>query len=356
MPAGRPVESRCPNVLIVGDFAFPYGTGASSRVFNYARGLQAAGARVKVLCVEPGGRGDATLNNAARGDYRGVPFEYTYGRTTRPSSATHRRFLKLAKWPRFIVEVRRCASEVGSLDAMLVYSRSLPWIAVAWLSCRLLGATLLHEDCELPFVWKAETPATRAKRWLYHHIVFRAFDGCLVISTYLERYCRSHLRASAGTLLVPILVDVDDVAAHEDAEAPGATSEGDRIAYCGYMNHPEVRTAVEAFAVVAKDFPGLSLQLIGGALRPDAVPELEEHIRLLGLASRVELVGKVSRDELFRLFAAAHPLASQGGRPRSRRRAFPRRWRSTWRAARRSSRPPSATSRCTFATVSTPTS
>ena len=56
MQPARPVASRRPNVLIVGDFSFPYGTGASSRVFNYARGLQAAGARVKVICVEPTGR------------------------------------------------------------------------------------------------------------------------------------------------------------------------------------------------------------------------------------------------------------------------------------------------------------
>jgi len=91
---------------------------------------------------------------------------------------------------------------------MLVYSRSMPWIAIAWLLCRVCGATLLHEDCELPFVWDAETPAIRVKRWLYQHVAFRAFDGCLVISTYLEAYCRRYLRPGAGTLLVPILVDV----------------------------------------------------------------------------------------------------------------------------------------------------
>ena len=56
MRPARPAAPRRPNVLIVGDFSFPYGTGASSRVFNYARGLQAAGARVKVICVEPTGR------------------------------------------------------------------------------------------------------------------------------------------------------------------------------------------------------------------------------------------------------------------------------------------------------------
>ena len=170
-----------------------------------------------------------TLNVAARGDYRGVPFEYTYGRTTRPSSFAHRRVLKLAKWPRFALGARRWASEMGGLDAMLVYSRSLPWIAVAWLTCRLLHSTLVHEDCELPFVWKAEMPSMRLKRWLYQRVAFSAFDGCLVISTYLDRYCRRYLRPGAGTLLVPILVDVAEVALDSDE----AGQLDDCIAYCG---------------------------------------------------------------------------------------------------------------------------
>jgi len=286
------------------DFGFPHGSGGSSRAFSYARGLQAAGARVKVICVEPSGQGSVTLNKAARGDYRGVPFEYTYGRTTRPSSAAYRRVLKLAKWPRFMLAVRRWASDVGGLDAMLVYSRSLPWIAAAWLMCRLLGATLLHEDCELPFVWQAETTSVLVKRWLYHHVAFKAFDGCLVISTYLQAYCRPYLRRGAGTLLVPILVDAADVAPDIDEEP----EPHDRLAYCGYMNHPEVEAVLAAFARLADDFPGLSLQLIGGSLRPEAIPALLAGIQKLGLAARVELAGRVDRDDLFTLLRGARIL------------------------------------------------
>lgn len=293
--------TRRPSVLIAVDFGFPQGSGGSSRAFNYARGLQTAGARVKVLCVEPVGPSSATLNDAVRGDYRGVPFEYTYGRTTRPSSLVHRRLLKLAKWPRFALAVRRFAADAEGLDALLVYSRSLAWIAAAWLVCRFLGATLLHEDCELPFVWQAETSALRRKRWLYHQVAFKAFDGCLVISTYLEAYCGRYLRRGARTLLVPILVDVADV-------APGEEDDGepdDRLAYCGYMNHPEVRAVVAAFADVAPDFPDLRLQLIGGSLRPEAVPALRAHLGEIGLADRVDLAGRVGREDLFRLLRGA---------------------------------------------------
>lgn len=305
MQPERSVASRRPTVLIVGDFSFPYGRGASSRVFNYARGLQAAGARVKVICVEPAGRVDG-LNVVARGAYKGVPFEYTYGRTTRPSSAVWRQVLRLAKWPRFAVEVRRCAAAVDGLDAVLVYSRSLSWIALAWLSCRLLGATLLHEDCELPFVWKAETSSTRTKRWLLQHVAFKGFDGCLVISTYLDAYCRRYLRPGARTLLVPILVDVADVTPAgllvDDDEAVSTfptAGAGGRVAFAGSLDHAEVNDLLTGFAVIAAEFPGVDLELLGAARKKASLDAIHAQIAQLGLDGRVLLPGAVPREELF---------------------------------------------------------
>jgi len=312
MQAARPGTPRHPNVLIVGDFGFPYGTGASSRVFNYAKGLQAAGARVKVLCVEPSGRRDATLNVATRGEYRGVPFEYTYGRSARPSSSAYRQALKLAKWPRFVAAARSWASGTGGLDAMLVYTRSLPWIAAAWLSCRVLGATLLHEECELPFVWKADTPATRRKRWLYQNVAFKAFDGCLVISTYLDAYCRRYLRPGAGTLLVPILVDVTDVApddrgAGETGGAPAAA--GGNIAFAGSLDHREVNDLIAAFAAVVAAFPEVRLEVIGEAKRAASLTALRAQVDELGLSGRVDFPGALPREQLFERLCAARVLA-----------------------------------------------
>jgi glycosyltransferase involved in cell wall biosynthesis len=319
MQPERSVASRRPTVLIVGDFSFPYGRGASSRVFNYARGLQAAGARVKVICVEPAGRVDG-LNVAARGAYKGVPFEYTYGRTTRPSSAVWRQVLRLAKWPRFAAEVRRCAATVDGLDAVLVYSRSLPWIALAWLCCRRLGATLLHEDCELPFVWKVDTSRTRVRRWLYHRVVFRAFDGCLVISTYLDDYCRRYLRPGAGTLLVPILVDVADVSSDEPgrsetsgpmAPAAGAAvspATGGSVLFAGSLDHPEVDDLLAAFAVAAAAFPDVRLEVLGAARRAASLPHLRARVDELGLAGRVEFPGALPREQLFERLSAARVL------------------------------------------------
>ena len=149
-----------------------------------------------------------------------------------------------------------------------------------------------------------ESRATQAKRWLYEHVAFRAFDGSLVISTYLRDYCVRHLRAEARALLVPILVDVSEFAPDGDE----GSEIGDRIAYCGYLNQPEVRSVIESFAALAPDFPELELLLIGGARRPEAVPAVWELAGRLGVADRVRTTGKVKREDMPALLRSARVL------------------------------------------------
>ena len=115
--------------------------------------------------------------------------------------------------------------------------------------------------------------------------MFKAFDGCLAISTYLRDYCAAHLRPGAEAIVVPILVDVDEFTAV--GEGHGLLD--DRVAYCGSLSHPQSLSVVEAFGAIADEFPGLRLQLIGGSQRPDAEGELRALAGRLGVADRVDL-------------------------------------------------------------------
>ncbi len=282
-------------VIIAGDlFGFPHfsGSGATTRVRAYARGLHAQGARVKVLCLEPSEDAARPVNTAVRGTFEGVEFQYTYGHTARPAPGARRRLLKLAKWGRFLGAACAWSREVGGVDGIIVYSRSLSWIAAAKAACLLTGAVFVHEDVERPYVWHADSAKVRVRRWAYEHLAFKAFDGCLAISTHLRDYCAAHLRPGAGVLLVPILVDVGEF------ETDVADEVGDRAAYCGFLSHPQSRAVVEAFAAVADEFPSLRLRMMGGSMRPTAEDELRELARALGVGERVDFAGAVSRDDL----------------------------------------------------------
>lgn len=293
-----------PTVVIAGEkFGYPYGSGASSRVHAYAKGLLAAGARVTVLCVEPSEIAGDEVNAAAAGTYDGVGFMYTYGRTSRPARRSSRIWLKLTKWARFLWAVEAIAARCDGLDAIIVYSRSLSWMGLCKLACRRHDALFVHEDCELPFR-VVQGARVRAVRWLYEHVAFRWFDGCLVISSWLDDYCRRRLRVPANVLPVPILVDV---AAFE--AAAGSPPVGDDVVYCGYSTNPEVFDLVEALSLVAGESPKVRLKVVGGTLRPALLPRLREHASRLGVADRVELVGELRRDELPPVLAAARLLA-----------------------------------------------
>ena len=285
-------------------FGFPYGTGASTRAYGYATALHQNGARVKVLCVEPSESPEEPLNTQAKGVYAGIEFEYTYGRVSRPTAKGQRLWLKATKWGRFVRSARDWAVGAGGLDAIIVYSRSLTWIAAAAVACRATGALFIHEDCELPFVWRRDNARTRRERWLYEHVAFKAFDGCLVISTYLQAYCSRFLRESARALLVPIIVDVSQVTPND----AGDVAIAERVSFCGSLDHPEVLALFEAFAAVADDFPDVRLQVIGAAKWPRSLDALHGLAGRLGITQRIEFAGQVKREDLFDLLRAARLL------------------------------------------------
>lgn len=281
-------------------FGFPHGTGASSRVTAYAKGLQAAGARVHVLCVEPSEDAARPLNQRTHGSYDGVEFSYTYGRTSRPPQRVRRLLLRLLKWPRFLAVAVTWGRSNGGLDAVLVYSLSLPWLAAAWVLCRLTGATFIHEDCELPFYWHTKRASVPIARWLYYHVAFRAFDGCLAISTFMERLCLEHLRAGAKVLRVPILVDAN--------APPPSVEPGENVVFCGLLDHREVLGLLDIFARVAGAFPAAHLRLVGDAHRQGTVAKLRRQAEELGIGDRIELAGHVTRDGLPAELARARVL------------------------------------------------
>ena len=295
------------NVLIAGNlFSYPLftGSGATTRVHAYARGLTANGARVKVLCVEATESRDDPVNTEVRGTFEGVDFEYTYGATSRPASFARRRLRNLGKWWRFFVAVGSWAPDGSGVDAMILYTRRMEWIAAARVACWATGATLIHEDVERPYAWRRDDVRMRVQRWTYEHVAFKAFDGCLAISGYLRDYCLAHVRRGAQVIVVPILVDVEEFRPAEDEPVISET----RIAYCGSLSHPQSVSVVEAFAAVAEEFPDLTVQLIGAARRPEAEEELRELARRLGVEGRVEFAGRVPRQQLIRLLRSARVL------------------------------------------------
>jgi glycosyltransferase involved in cell wall biosynthesis len=294
------------NILIAGDsFGFPNGAGATARVHAYAGGLQANSANVRVVCLKTSERREAGIANVeARGAYEGIPFEYTCGETIRAKSFWRRRWLELKGALRFCRILRYAAAE-NRIDAVIVFSNSAPWIVLIIALSKWIGAICIQEKSEFPFVYARKTPWLKLYAAFYVRLIYRLFDGMIVISTYLERYFSGRVRRGARILRVPILVDVTQFERVKGLQGDGKR----RLVYMGNLDHAgEVSSLIETFALIAAEHPEWHLQVIGSTSDQVLFEALKRQVAQLNLSARVEFTGAVRRDDLPRYLGAADVL------------------------------------------------
>ena len=304
-PARSRERSRPCRVLIIGDaFSFPQGTGAAARTCSIARGLREAGAEVQALVTcptEPSAA--AAVNTEARGVYKEIPFEYTTGTTTRPSSFWRRRWVAGRSVARQVAWVMGRGAPFDAVLISTISSLSLPVLIGSLAKAR--GAVLLFEGCELPFRQPAKGFGRRLYERLYTRWVFKIYDGVLVISTYLSRYFERHVRSTARLIHVPILVDA----------APHATRDGlaaarpPYIAYAGFLEESKgIDDLLRAFALITPKHPGLELWIAGGGSREERL-RLRTLSQAQGVDRQVRWLGPMPRDEVPVFLSGARVLA-----------------------------------------------
>jgi len=285
-------EPRDLRVLVVGDaFSFPDGEGATARVHAVARGLSAAGCHVKILVTRPSERPSSRSSNRdASGAVGGVPFEYTSGTT----------FLSRSFWGRRGAEAkgvfRASLFAAQGCDAVVVYTTSSAFLPLALrMSARLGGAVVVKDASELPFVYESDTRLRRRYHRWHVAVVQRAYDGTIVISTYLDEYFKRVSRRGAVNLLVPILVDVEEYARASSATAP----EPGRVLYAGSLGHVgELETLLRVFAGVVSRRRDARLTILGNHVGTARRDDLERTAKALGVDGIVEFAGLIPRCDM----------------------------------------------------------
>lgn len=279
-------------VLVVGDaFSFPNGQGATARVHAVARGLSAAGCRVRILITRPSERpSDRPLNRDARGTVGGVPFEYTSGSP----------ILSPSFWG------RRTAEAMGLLRATLFAARGCDAVVVHTMSsllvplvvgsaARMRGAVLVKAASELPFVYSNATGWRSAYQKWHVGVTQRRYDGVIVISAYLDDYFRRVSRTGTMNLLVPILVDVEEF----ECASSATLAEPSTILYAGDLGHVgEVETLLRVFARLAVSRGDARLTILGDSAGTGRRDELKRTADVLGIGGMVEFAGLVPRRDL----------------------------------------------------------
>ena len=299
---------------------FPNGTAATGRLTGYTKGLNELGKAVFVLLPETSENADTVLNYQVKGNIDGVNFEYTCGTTVRPKSFLKRRWLAVKGITLASVRLLELMLH-NKIEALIIYPDYFVPTLWFWLVSRLKRIPFLLEKSEHPFFAAGERPKGRMYQFLYTRLVLWRFEGVMVISNYLHSYLRGILRPDTRYIKIPIFVDFDSF-----DQCDGAIPSMNRhITYCGILNEAKdgVVTLMKAFEGIHKDYPDVTLRLVGDSYKGTKIPEFRGYAEELGIIDHVEFVGMVTRDKIpsylkqSTILALARPssLQAQAGFP-----------------------------------------
>ena len=300
-PAGN--ESRPLHVVILGDWlGFPHGMASTSRARLMARALREAGVRVRVLSLQASDRPSHIENTVVRGEYWGIPFEYTCGTTVRHDSFAARRLIAAWGWVHGALRLAQLRRE-GRLDLVLLWfwtPRPAARLLCFMTLLRLMRVPVVREINESPWSQNADT-STLERLWS----PLAGMAGAVTISTELHEWAAGEPRARRRFRIVdvPILVDVNE-------QQPGDYPDGEPlVVFAGSPGYrPTICDIFSAMAEVWRTHPQCRLVVTCAAADDPHADWLREEVRQAGDGSRVDLVGYLSRTELLALYARARAL------------------------------------------------
>ena len=291
------------NIIIAGNFCFPFGTACASRMRYFARGLTEAGARVRVISQnEPEG---GELN------YLGIPYEGMMA--GKGMYLGKKGFSSKTKWlTGWLKAASRMAQRVeeivGSekIDAVIQYN--LSWYALEPFNklCRKWGIVLVQDVVEWAgvsfFRGGFFNPLFIDAQVGMRFSIVRS-DGVIGISEYLRDFYASR---GVPAIRVPAVIEIPE-------QMPKATKRNDNefeVVYLGQMaerDRPlEMIQAIRQ--VLIKGLP-VRFTIVGTegkkgvAKKARAISETDKYLR-----GKVEFLGRVSDEEVVRRITTANAL------------------------------------------------
>lgn len=302
------------NIFLFHLVDFPNGAAASAHARLIVKGLRKQGENASLIIPYGQSTGSRNGNHRSRGHSDGVPYIYANGTTQRSENQVIRLFQNFKGMmgsARLLYKRRK----KKRLDAVIIGTpdtiRYLPVI----FTCIILRIPLYIWAVEKMSLQKDKAALKHHFRYLGHVLTERFLPrfahGYMVISSLLEQHYRRYLPA-AKILKWPILVDPDS---HRDSQHIALPSRlkkryaGQKvIVYSGsYGEKDGIGFLLDAFRLFLKRYPRAVLIMTGRGSGRN-MRKVRQRISRLRLEDHVEMVGFLTRQELYRFYQAAHLL------------------------------------------------
>lgn len=310
-------DNRKLNIKIITTESFPIGLAATNRITSYAKGFIENNCKVFIYCLRPTEKQDAIFNKFSSGVIDGIDYKYFSGSTVLNKNFINRRIDNIKGIFKISIALLK-EKKRNKTDAIIYYSPSTSRAIILFFITRLRKILFLKEESELPVVYEK-------KMFLLQKIIFKKFhyllfDGYLLMTEKLIKFFREEKQLNLPYLHVPMTVDFERF-----NNIVNNNTKIKYIAYCGVLNNMKdgVDLLIDAFALLAKDFPDIHLYLIGNAASQEEYQLYKKKINENMLDKRVYFTGRISKDAMPELLCNAkilvlarpHSIQAEGGFP-----------------------------------------
>jgi len=281
----------------------PIGLAATNRFFSYAKGLVESGNHVIIYSSKPGLN---SAKNETSGKFEGVE----YNVLSNVKSWNVNKFLKLFLFFKAHLLFIGCLIKEKKKDhkvvVFLVTNKAFSIIFVRIITW-FLRLQLIQEKSEFPFQYMSSNWIKRVVfANIYSFIIYKLFDGMVVMTEPLKAFFEKKTRKSVPVLLFPLTIEAKRFIGSE----PSDKFKYRFIGYCGYMggNKDGLSDLIESFYLVNKKVKGVKLVLVGDASETETAG-LKNLVKEKGLSDSVIFTGRMNRDEIPSFLKSAEILA-----------------------------------------------
>jgi len=296
-------NNRRINIKIITLDAFPIGMATTNRIMSYAKGFVDNNCNVSVHCIKPTENHNQVFNKLSSGIVDGIYFKYSSGKTIKNTKYLNRQIDNFNGVLRICIDILK-EKKSDKTDAIIYYATSSSLAFLLFFITRLKNILFLKEENEIPDVHTKNK--FLLNKFLFNRIHYTLPDGLLLMTKRLIKYFKEEKKIKKPFLHVPMTVDFDRF---NNIKIKNNTNK--YIAYCGELNNKKdgVDLLIDAFAILTKDFPDLSLFLIGNAASDEELQLYKKKIIQYQLSKKVLLTGRISKDAIPELLCNATLLA-----------------------------------------------